>query len=192
MLLSSGVPMLTAGDELGRTQQGNNNAYCQDNEISWVNWDLDASQRGLLEFTSKLLELRREQPALRRNRFFTGGPAFVGSELKDIAWYSPTGHEMRADEWIEPTRRWLGALIGPVAQGGDPLFFLLNASARPVDFILPPAQVGGHWEVLFDTSADPETSNQRSMFATHYVVNDHTFVGLRRVADLQEPQHVSS
>ena len=191
LLLSSGVPMLTAGDELGRTQQGNNNAYCQDNAISWIDWDLDESQRSLLEFASKLLRLRREQPALRRDRFFTGDAAFEGAEFKDIAWYSPTGHEMRGDEWSEPTRRWLGALIGPTSEGGNPLLFLLNASARPIDFILPPAEVGGHWEVLFDTSADPETSTRRSMFVTHYLLNDHAFVGLRRVADLQEPQHVS-
>ncbi len=183
MLLSAGAPMLTAGDELGRTQRGNNNAYCQDNEISWLDWDLDEHNRELLEFTARLLELRRDQPALRRDCFFNGGPSFPGSEMKDIAWYNHTGHEMRDSEWSEPTRNWLGILIGSVAEGGDSLLFLLNASAMPIDFRLPPVTVGVHWEVLFDTAADVTTTAQ-SLVDTHYKVPGHGFVGLRRVADL--------
>jgi len=184
MALSSGVPMLTAGDEMGRTQLGNNNAYCQDNELSWLSWDLDDSQNELLDFTRRLLELRRSQPALTQRRFYTGEAAFPGAEIKDIAWYSPTGHEMRPAEWSEPTRNWIGILIGPASEGGDPLLFLLNAAGRAIDFRLPPVSVGGHWEVLFDT-ADQTPATTRSMVDTHYEVAAHAFVALRRIADLE-------
>ena len=91
-MLSQGVPMLAHGDELGRTQGGNNNVYAQDNEISWVNWDLDADQKDLLAFTSAAIELRRKHPVFRRRRFFAGDAAHGGkSELGDIEWFAPTG-----------------------------------------------------------------------------------------------------
>ncbi len=184
LVLSAGVPMLTAGDEMGRTQLGNNNAYCQDNELSWLDWSLGDDQKGLIEFARQVLELRREQPALTQRRFHTGAPATPGSEIKDIAWYSPTGREMRVGEWNEPTRQWIGILLGPTAEGGDPLLFLLNGAGRAIDFRLPPVSVGGHWEVLFDT-ADEATATTRSMVDTHYQVSAHAFVTLRRIADLE-------
>ena len=182
LLLSIGTPMLTAGDELGRTQLGNNNAYCQDNEISWIDWELDDAKRELLDFTRLLLELRRTQPALRRRRYFEGAPS-AEPDLKDIAWYSHTGHEMRDDEWRQPDRLWIGILVGPATEGGDALLLLLNASALEVDFLLPPSVVGRHWELLFDTGSDADVG-LRSMLDTHYKVREHSFVALRRVVDL--------
>jgi glycogen operon protein len=89
LLVSNGVPMLLAGDEIGRTQRGNNNAYCQDNEISWVDWNLDERRKSLLEFTRRLIRMRHEQPVLRRRRFFRGQQIW-DSELKDLAWFRPT------------------------------------------------------------------------------------------------------
>jgi glycogen operon protein len=165
LLVSQGVPMILAGDELGRTQRGNNNAYCQDNEIAWHDWELTPEQRALFDFTRRLLTLRREQPVLRRRRFFAGGYV-AGSELRDIVWFRPNGGEMSADDWREPHFRALGMLLGGDAIPGldrwgrrivgDTLLVLINGGDPPVDFVLPEAPWGERWEVLVDTrSADP-------------------------------------
>src|SRR5262249_59095494 len=98
MLLSQGVPMISHGDELGRTQQGNNNGYCQDNELTWIDWDLDADARSLLEFGRKLVHFRRAQPALRRRKYFQGR-SIRGGEVKDVAWLAPDGNEMDDAAW---------------------------------------------------------------------------------------------
>src|SRR5205085_5742118 len=98
LLLSQGVPMILAGDEIGRTQQGNNNAYCQDNETSWIHWKMDDAKRTLLEFTSKLIELRRAHPNLRRRKFYSDRQARTGV-IKDVAWYRPDGAEMTEADW---------------------------------------------------------------------------------------------
>ncbi|MCB1020187.1 MAG: glycogen debranching protein GlgX [Bryobacterales bacterium] len=181
LILSAGTPMLTAGDEIGRTQRGNNNAYCQDNEISWVDWRLSADDEALAGFTRMLLALRRAEPALRRKRFFTG-QTLDGTEFKDISWYAPEGHEMLAQEWRDAGRQTIGVLIGP-DPGGDPLLFLLNASSRAVDFRLPPALAGGHWGVLFDT-AKPDDAPAASMRGVVYPLKDHSFVALQMIEDL--------
>ncbi len=181
LLLSAGTPMITAGDELGKTQRGNNNAYCQDNEISWLDWRLDAEQRGLMAFVAELLRLRAEHPSLRRKRFFSGKTR-DGVELADIAWYTSEGHEMLAKQWRESERRSLGALLGP-ERGCPPLLLLLNAAPRSIDFTLPPAFAGAHWEILFDT-AHSEPRRACSMRSVRYRVLDYSFVALRMSEDL--------
>ncbi|APR77802.1 Glycogen debranching enzyme [Minicystis rosea] len=165
LLVSQGVPMILGGDELGRTQRGNNNAYCQDNEITWHDWDLDASRRALLAFTQRLVALRRTEPVLRRRRFFSGG--YVrGSELPDIVWFGPDGREMTPHDWSHPHWRALGMLLGGDALPsldrmgrrivGDTLLVLVNGSAEAIDFVLPAAPWGERWDVLVDTrSAEP-------------------------------------
>ena len=110
LAFSQGVPMLTAGDEIGRTQNGNNNAYCQDNEISWLNWDLDERQRKLLEFTRRVFAIRRKNPVLRRRAFFRGAP-ITGETEKDLAWLRPEGGEMTDEDWRDPKRDVLGMLV---------------------------------------------------------------------------------
>ncbi len=106
LLLSQGVPMLLHGDELGRTQAGNNNAYCQDNELTWVDWDLDEERAALLDFTSSLVHLRRDHPVLRRRRFFAGSAEHGGeSELGDIAWFTTAGEHMSEADWREKLRQ---------------------------------------------------------------------------------------
>jgi isoamylase len=162
LFLSRGVPMLLAGDEMGRTQQGNNNAYCQDNEISWVDWRLDERRRALLEFTSRLIRLRRKEGVLREDHFFRGDRIW-DSGLKDLAFFRPDGTEMPAEDWQAPFVRSFGYLLGgdtlvvPDKVGrrpvGDTLLVLLNAHHDTVEFNLPRGDWGPEWELVVDTAA---------------------------------------
>lgn len=161
LLLSQGVPMLLGGDEFGRTQQGNNNAYCQDNEISWYDWEIDERQQALLDFTRRLIQLRKEHPALRRRKFFQGRPIH-GSEIHDISWLRPDGTAMTDAEWEDDWRRSIavrlgGDALGELDRNGDPvtddnLLLLFNADAEPIDFVLPTAGAGAGWEPLIYTA----------------------------------------
>ncbi|HEX6597247.1 MAG TPA: glycogen debranching protein GlgX, partial [Acidimicrobiales bacterium] len=110
LMLSQGVPMMLGGDEMDRTQQGNNNAYCQDNELTWFDWDLDAAAKELLDFTRRLIALRREHPVLRRRSFFQGRPIH-GTDLADIGWFAPDGHEMTEREWLSGRVSALGMFV---------------------------------------------------------------------------------
>jgi isoamylase len=153
--------MLSHGDELARTQRGNNNAYCQDNEISWVDWNLDRRRRDLLEFTRHLMALRKEHPAFRRRQFFYGR-RIRGSEVKDLSWFRPDGKEMTEDDWNNPHTRCFGlriagdAITEVDARGDqivdDTFLILLNAYHEPLNFVLPAPPSGGQWEALVDTS----------------------------------------
>jgi glycogen operon protein len=161
LLLSQGVPMLCGGDEIGRSQRGNNNAYCQDNEVSWFSWDLDDRVRRLLDFTRRLIHLRHAHPELRRRRFFQGRP-LCAAEMKDLAWHRPDGGEMTETEWRESTLRAFGFRLCGEAMDevnergepvtGDTLLVLLNAQPDVVRFVLPTAHPGFEWEVLVDTA----------------------------------------
>jgi isoamylase len=154
---SQGVPMLGMGDELGRTQRGNNNAYCQDNEIGWVDWTLDERARGLLEFTRRVFAIRRAETALRRRRFFRGGE---GAE-RDVTWLRPDGREMQAADWHAPAHV-LGMLVHARAaderdERGRPvpsgtLLLLVNNGPRPRRFVLPAIGGRGMWRELVNTS----------------------------------------
>jgi glycogen operon protein len=162
LLLSTGVPMILAGDECGRTQAGNNNAYCQDNEISWVRWeDWPEDAVALLEFVRTLLQIRRENRVFRRTHFFHGKP-IPGTHLKDVKWLSPTGREMTEDEWNQPSNRCLGVEIPQVdgVDGTRPtrrkrvvrFILLFNAHPEEVGFTLTPVASGKGWEVLIDSA----------------------------------------
>ncbi|HLI26499.1 MAG TPA: glycogen debranching enzyme GlgX, partial [Chloroflexota bacterium] len=164
LFLSQGVPMLLGGDEIGRTQQGNNNAYCQDNPISWYDWQLDDAQRALLEFTRRLIALRKEHPALRRAEFLTG-EFLPAADIKDLTWLKVDGTEMTEAEWRDPHARSLGMRLAGLppdgAEGDDPaagtLLVLFNAYHEELPFVLPEAGAEStQWEVLLDTrSAEP-------------------------------------
>jgi glycogen operon protein len=164
LFLSQGAPMLAAGDEMGRTQGGNNNAYCQDNETSWLDWTLTDERRALLDFTAKMIRFRWEQPVLQRQEFFHGAHIW-DSDFKDLAWFRPDGAEMTPDDWASPSVRALGFLLGGDAipaldvHGrrvvGDTLLVLMNPRAEPVAFTLPAVQWGIDWEIAIDT-AKPE------------------------------------
>jgi glycogen operon protein len=161
LLLSQGVPMVSAGDELGRTQRGNNNAYCQDNELSWLDWDLDASQQNLLAFTRRLINFRATHPVLRRRTFFQGR-GIRGDDVTDILWLDSSGEEMTDATWNAPHVRSLGVVlvgdaIAEVDERGEPihddtLLILANAGESAMAFTLPPAPIGQVWELVLDTN----------------------------------------
>ena len=152
--------MLLAGDEFLRTQQGNNNAWCQDNEISWVDWEPDEQGRDLLEFTRQLIRIFHQHPVLRRRKFFQGRQ-IRGAEIKDVSWFRPDGQEMAEDDWRNDQARSLavrlaGDAIDEVDERGrrvtdDTLLLLLNAHHRAVSFTLPAHRQGVTWEQLLDT-----------------------------------------
>jgi isoamylase len=161
LAFSQGVPMLAHGDEVGRTQGGNNNAYAQDNEITWMNWELDESQQELLAFTRKLLSLRQAHPTLRRRHFFRG-KAVEGSAHKDVAWIRADGREMGERDWCDPSAHVLGMLIDGKATDevddrgqavcGDTLLLILNSGEQNAQFALPTLEGPNIWVVMVDTA----------------------------------------
>ena len=153
VLLSQGVPMLLAGDEFGRTQQGNNNAYCQDNELSWIDWSCAERHESLVEFVSRLVELRKSRPWLRRDTFLKGTRR-GSDDAKDVTWLHPSGREMTDVDWNDSNLRSIGVLMnGLAAQGraGADLLAVFNADEADVEMALPPP-AGAPWTVLFDTA----------------------------------------
>ena len=162
LLLSQGVPMILHGDEIGRTQDGNNNAYCQDNKISWVDWSLAESYADLAAFTAALSDFRRAHPVFRRRRFFAGRPGRHDDELGDIAWFSVSGTEMADTDWDADIARCMmvflnGQAIPDVDARGERVTdqsFLMcfNAAPKSVDMVLPGSDYGQKWAVVLDTA----------------------------------------
>ncbi|GAA1372369.1 glycogen debranching protein GlgX [Streptomyces beijiangensis] len=168
LLVSTGVPMLVAGDEMGRTQGGNNNAYCQDNEVSWIDWSLleEPGPRMLLALTSRLLALRHAHPVLRRRAFFSGR-AQAADGLRDLAWFTPRGMEMTERDWYAPADT-LGLYLsgrdipGRDARGAevtdDSFLVILHAAERPATFLLPGAPWADAYELIVDTSQEDQSA----------------------------------
>ena len=191
LFCSQGVPMLLAGDELGRTQEGNNNAYCQDSELSWVNWDLAGSQAALLDFARDLAVLRREHPVFRRRRFFRGRPD-GGDGLADIAWLTPSGQEMTDRDWSTPYARAMmvflngDAITEPGPRGepvrDDSFLILLSAHHEPLTFTLPAARFGRRWAVTLDSAAGRvgEAGGAEHRAGGQIVLASHSMMALRR------------
>ncbi|HEY7421118.1 MAG TPA: hypothetical protein VH541_03830, partial [Gaiellaceae bacterium] len=178
------VPMLLGGDELGRTQGGNNNAWCQDNEISWFDWE--AADGELLEFARRVIALRREHPVFRRTSFLTGKAGESG--LPDAWWFRPDGRRMTQRDWTSPETRTLGVFLNgreirERTSQGEPMFddsFLLvfNAHFEPVVFTLPTRRFGSRWQVELATGDAPQGPlGARALVA----VQEHSFMLLRRV-----------
>ncbi len=172
LVLSQGVPMICSGDEIGRTQKGNNNAYCQDNELSWLDWNLDAGRKNLLTFTRFVTRLRRTHPAFRRRQFFFGRPIH-GSEVKDLTWFRCDGKEMTQDDWTNPITRCFGlrlagdAILEPDALGqrivDDTFLVMLNAHHEPMGFTVPAHRDGTQWETVLDTREPTGKTKRRAM-----------------------------
>jgi len=173
LLLSQGVPMLLAGDELGRSQHGNNNGYCQDNELSWLDWTPSVGKSALLDFVRRLIALRRAHPVFRRRDFFQGRPLH-GGDAKDILWLKPDGSEMSHEEWEHEFARCLGVYLAgggldDVDRRGKPLadddfMMLFNPHHDDVSFVLP-TLAGDPWRALLDTAREPELPDARRHFA---------------------------
>jgi glycogen operon protein len=188
LLLSQGVPMLLAGDEKGRTQRGNNNAYCQDNEISWMSWDADGEDRELLSFVSELIKFRKSHSCFRRRSFFKG-PRGKGTGVKDIIWLTPDGREMTDQEWHQSEARCLGLCLQGSAtdeddERGQPVvdddfILLLNSHHQPIPFLLPRIDDRDAWRVVFDTARETGESFYRS--ADQFPLQGRSLVLLTRV-----------
>ena len=190
LLLSQGVPMLLAGDEVGRSQQGNNNAYCQDNAISWFDWDLSSEQSALAAFVSRLIRLRLTHPLLHRHRFFSG-QILKGVGVKDAFWVGPDGNEMDAGAWHDWHAKALGLVlvgekIDETDRRGRPLvddnfLLLLNAHDEEVPFILPPLPSAQRWENVLDTARHGGLrSTGRYLAGEHYPLVDRSLALLRQ------------
>jgi glycogen operon protein len=186
LFLSQGAPMLLGGDELGRTQRGNNNAWCQDNQLSWFDWELDERRESLLAFTRRVVDLRRRHPVFRRASFLVG--AVEGSELPDAWWFRPDGRRMTRAEW-EAGRGVLGVFLNgraipertPDGQPivGDSFLVMFNASAEPVSFLLPPRRFGQRWALELSTSA-PDASDRSFEARAEVALEARSLLVLRR------------
>ena len=183
LLLSQGTPMLLAGDELARTQRGNNNAYCQDNEISWLDWNLNEAAKAQVRFVQKLTHLRAKYPILRRNRFLTGS---YDQELdvKDLTWINASGAEMRDEDWTDDRMRCFGMLMdGRAAPTGirqrgkeATLLLVLNAHHDLVQFVLPPSPGGTAWRLLVDTNRPDDSAEPRFDVNSQYGVTGRSLL----------------
>ncbi len=189
LFLSQGVPMLQAGDEMGRTQQGNNNAYAQDNALSWIDWNLDESKRALFDFTSRLIAIRQSNPVFRRRRFFQGR-SIRGHEVKDIIWLTADGNEMTDTEWHNEGARCLGMYLAghglsmiddrgmPVV--GESAIMLLNAHQEAVEFALPDSLPEKSWLAVIDTSLGESGAAAALTLPAVYRLASHSLVLLVR------------
>jgi len=191
LLLSQGVPMIAHGDEVGKTQRGNNNVYCQDNELSWIDWQLAENESHMLAFTSALVSLRQDHAVFRRRRFFAGDAAHGGkSDLGDIEWFSSDGTEMDENDWRNGYARTLMVFLnGQAIPEPDPhgqrildsdFLMLFNAHSDPVNFALPPAQYGTTWHIRLDTTAaEPSDTDEKDwLAATSHAVAGRSIVVL--------------
>jgi glycogen operon protein len=191
--------MICGGDEIGRTQKGNNNAYAQDNEISWYDWTPDPAKQDMFQFTANLIKLRREHSNLHRRKFFQDrriGPGetvrtVCGADEQDIMWIRPDGNEMTADEWKAGWVRCIGLMLNgrtldDVDGLGQPLqddtfLMLLNPHHEKIDFYMPKGHEGTHWELCFDTKEG--SSPQEIEKGQPYELRDRSFACFREKPD---------
>jgi glycogen operon protein len=183
LLLSQGVPMLSGGDEFARSQMGNNNCYCQDDELTWYDWQLDAPRKRLLEFTAKLIQLRKDHPNLHRRKFFQDR-TIRGSVVRDIAWYGTDGKEISDEVWSDVWNKSIalmlnGKTLGVMDEEGDPVvddsfLILVNASDQGVEYILPEPPDKSPWHQVLDTENIEDPFSESS-------VEDKVIVGGRAV-----------
>jgi glycogen operon protein len=186
LLFSQGVPMLLAGDELGQTQNGNNNTYCHDSELTWLKWDIDNDEKqSFLDFVRAVCKVRREQPVFRRRRFLYGRK-IRGSDIKDLSWFEPSGAEMSDEAWNAGFVKCMGVrLAGDVIAEddergepitGDTVLLLLNAHHEPLPFVLPGPHKDHHWERLLDTGAPADAPKYLGHAGSKYDLRERSLV----------------
>ena len=183
LLLSQGTPMVLAGDELGRTQGGNNNAYCQDNEISWVDWTPLQTRSTLFRFVQQLITLRHRYPILRRNLFLTGQPG-EQSDVRDVTWINASGVPMESQHWSDTTLHCFGMLLdgrAPTTGLRQPgkevtVLVLINGHHEPVQFSLPTCVGGSVWSLLLDTNLTESPSAGTFKMGAQYLLTDRSLV----------------
>lgn len=191
--------MLLAGDELSHSQQGNNNTYCQDNELTWLDWNLDERKKEFLEFVRQVSRIWQEQPVFQRRKFFIGRP-IRGGQIKDLSWFSPDGQEMSDDDWTAGFVKCLGMrLAGDEIADlnergehlvGDTLLVLLNAHHEPISFQLPAARLEHHWLRILDTA---QTNGESPVLepATQYQLDGRS-LAVFRTWELAATEQVSA
>jgi glycogen operon protein len=187
LILSQGVPMLLAGDELSHTQQGNNNTYCQDNELTWLNWQLDDEKREFLEFVKDVIRLRSEEPVFQRRKFFQGRAIF-GGDVADITWFEPSGKTMGEEAWSAGFNQCFGCvlagdLVGDVDERGEPIvgdsiLILMNAHYEAIPFTLPTRFKNQRWQRIIDT-ADPQAPEEEVPANEPYTLHGRSVAVLR-------------
>ena len=183
LLLAQGTPMLLAGDEFGRTQQGNNNAYAQDNAISWVDWNISDDGAALIEFVRRLIALRQAFPILRRSRFLTG-EYNADLDVKDVRWLTPAATDIEAEQWQDGNARCFGMLMDGRAQATGikrpsmdaTVLLVLNAYHDVVKFKLPEVVGGQTWRCLLDTNVPDRTETPRFMSGAEYEVTGRSLL----------------
>ena len=196
LLLAQGVPMLLAGDEIGRTQQGNNNAYCQDNELSWLDWHLDEDRQRLFHYVRRLIALRQEHPVFRRKHFFQGR-SIAGADVKDIMWLNPDGREMTTQDWDQEHRRSLAVFLGGEVLGeldahgkqmtDDNFLLLLNADHEPMTFTLLKLNGRTRWQIVLDTTTEDGIGRPRHLRGgSRLTLGPRSLVLLREHSNHQE------
>ncbi len=191
LFLSQGIPMLLHGDELGRTQGGNNNVYCQDSPIAWVDWGDERENWALLEFTRSVSKLRHDHPVFHRRRYFQGRPVRGSGGVDDIVWFTPTGEEMSDEDWESGFAKSVGVFLNgegiptPDARGervvDDSFLLMFNAHHEPIAFTLPPAEFGESWETVLDTAAPVLVEEAGSKPGQEIGVEARSIIALRKV-----------
>ncbi|QIX50835.1 glycogen debranching protein GlgX [Rhodococcus sp. DMU1] len=192
LMLSQGTPMIAHGDEFGRTQQGNNNVYCQDNELSWMDWSLAETNADLLDFTRNVIALRRSHPVFRRRRFFEGRPIRSGEQSRDIAWRTPAGEEMTPEDWDSGFGKSLSVFLNgegihePNQRGervvDDSFLLCFNAHDEPIDFVTPDGPHAQEWSVALDTDVPDGLREQVVTAGGSVRVQARSLLVLRRTA----------
>jgi glycogen operon protein len=192
LLLSQGVPMISHGDEIGRTQRGNNNVYCQDSELSWMDWSLCETNADLLTFTRKAIALRKGHPVFRRRRFFAGKPIRTGGQIRDIAWLTPAGEEMTPEDWGAAFGKSIAVFLNgdaipePNARGervrDDSFLLCFNAFDEKLDFVIPADWYAEQWTAALDT-ANPTGATDLVVVAGETVtLQPRSLLALRKTA----------
>ncbi len=193
LMLSQGVPMISHGDELGRTQQGNNNGYCQDSELTWINWDLSPVDAAHLKFTRQVVAMRKDHATLRRRRFFHGAASHGGeSEIGDIEWFTPSAEHMTDENWNHSFARSLmmflngDKILEPGRRGerivDDSLLIMLNADASRLGFRVPASEYGTRWSVVLDT-AERRKPGAKVAASAPLMLEAHSVVVLARPSE---------